>query len=57
MSVARLCANLDLALEKRKELKLMDKTYNYMPQPVDVSDVVLPEALNPFIEALAENVH
>ena len=35
----------------------MDKTYNYMPQPVDVSDVVLPETLNPFIEALAENVH
>ena len=35
----------------------MDKTHNYMPKPVDVSDVVLPEALNPLIEALAENVH
>ena len=35
----------------------MNKTHNYIPHPVDVSDVVLPESLNRFIEALAENVH
>ena len=35
----------------------MDKTHSYIPHPIDVSDIVLPESLNPFIEALAENVH
>ena len=35
----------------------MVKTHDYSPQPVDVVDVVLPESLTPFLEALAENVH
>lgn len=29
----------------------------YIPQPVDTSDVVLPEELNTLSEALAKNVH
>lgn len=29
----------------------------YTPQPVDTSDVVLPEELNPLLEAMAKNVH
>lgn len=29
----------------------------YIPQPVDTSDVVLPEELNTLAEALAKNVH
>jgi len=29
----------------------------YTPQPLDTSDVTLPESLTPLIEALAENVH
>lgn len=30
---------------------------NYSPSPIDAADVVLPKSLEPFLEALAENVH
>lgn len=30
---------------------------NYIPQPVDTSDVALPEELDELIEKVAENVH
>ena len=30
---------------------------SYSPQPLDTSDIALPESLAPLIEALAENVH
>ena len=30
---------------------------NYVPQPMDTSDVQLPEELNGLIEQMAENVH
>ena len=30
---------------------------NYIPEPLDTSEVVLPESLTPLIEMLAENVH
>lgn len=30
---------------------------NYTPQPIDTTDVVLPEALNELAEKIAENVH
>ena len=30
---------------------------NYVPQPMDVSDVLLPEELDELVEKLAENVH
>lgn len=33
----------------------MKKTYN--PQPIDTSDIELPEELNPLLEAMAKNVH
>ena len=33
------------------------KTNKYIPQPVDTSDVKLPEELNPLLEAMAKNVH
>lgn len=29
----------------------------YTPQPVDTSDVILPEEMNSLIEKMAENVH
>lgn len=29
----------------------------YTPRPIDLSDVQLPEELNPLLEAMAENVH
>lgn len=32
-------------------------TNNYTPQPIDTSDVVLPEELNALAEMIAENVH
>lgn len=32
-------------------------TKNYTPNPVDTSDVELPEELNPLLEAMAKNVH
>ena len=35
----------------------MDIKTSYTPSPVDTSDVVLPESLTPYLEALAENVH
>lgn len=30
---------------------------NYIPQPIDTSDIQLPEELNPLLEAMAKNVH
>ncbi len=30
---------------------------HYIPQPIDTSDVQLPEELTPLIEAMAKNVH
>ena len=30
---------------------------NYVPQPIDTSDVVLPEELNELVENIAKNVH
>lgn len=33
------------------------KTHNYIPNPVDTSDIQLPEELNPLLEAMAKNVH
>lgn len=30
---------------------------NYVPQPVDISDVLLPEELDELVEKLAENIH
>ena len=30
---------------------------SYSPQPLDTSDIALPESLTPLVEALAENVH
>lgn len=35
----------------------MDKRYDYVPNPIDMTGVELPESLGPFLEALAENVH
>lgn len=29
----------------------------YKPQPIDTSDIKLPEELNPLLEAMAKNVH
>lgn len=33
------------------------KKNNYVPQPIDTSDIQLPEELNPLLEAMAKNVH
>jgi ryanodine receptor 2 len=30
---------------------------NYTPRPIDTSDILLPEELNPLLEAMAKNVH
>ena len=30
---------------------------NYIPQPMDTTDVQLPEELNPLVEQIAKNVH
>ncbi|MBR5201253.1 MAG: Ryanodine receptor Ryr [Alistipes sp.] len=30
---------------------------NYIPQPIDTKDVVLPKELNNLVEAMAKNVH
>ena len=30
---------------------------NYVPQPMDTSDIQLPEALNELVEQMAKNVH
>ena len=32
-------------------------TDNYIPQPIDTSDVQLPKELEPLLEAMAKNVH
>lgn len=33
------------------------KTVNYMPQPIDTTDVVLPEELEQLVEEMSKNVH
>ena len=33
------------------------KKSKYIPQPIDTSDIQLPEELNPLLEAMAKNVH
>ena len=33
------------------------KTERYIPNPIDTSDIQLPEELNPLLEAMAKNVH
>ena len=33
------------------------KLTNYTPQPMDTSDIQVPEELNPLLEAMAKNVH
>ena len=33
------------------------KKDSYIPQPIDTSDIQLPEELNPLLEAMAKNVH
>jgi ryanodine receptor 2 len=33
------------------------KANKYIPQPIDTSDVQLPEELKPLLEAMAKNVH
>lgn len=33
------------------------KKNKYIPQPIDTSDIQLPEELNPLLEAMAKNVH
>ena len=30
---------------------------NYTPHPIDISDIQLPEELNPLMEAMSKNVH
>ena len=30
---------------------------DYKPEPIDTSDVVLPDSLKPLLEAMAKNVH
>lgn len=32
-------------------------TKNYIPHPIDTSDIQLPEELSPLLEAMAKNVH
>lgn len=33
------------------------KKQEYTPNPIDTSDIQLPEELNPLLEAMAKNVH
>lgn len=33
------------------------KKKNYIPLPIDTSNIQLPEELNPLLEAMAKNVH
>ena len=33
------------------------KKDSYIPQPIDTSDIQLPEELKPLLEAMAKNVH
>lgn len=33
------------------------KTTNYIPHPIDTSDILLPKELSPLLEAMAKNVH
>lgn len=35
----------------------MTMNKNYVPQPMDTSDILLPEELMPLIEQMAKNVH
>lgn len=36
---------------------MKEKKNNYIPQPIDTKDVVLPEDLNSLAEEIAKNVH
>lgn len=42
---------MDMDLNRKK------MNNNYIPQPVDTSDVILPEELNELIEQMSKNVH
>ena len=42
---------MDMDLNRKK------MNNNYIPQPVDTSDVMLPEELNELIEQMSKNVH
>lgn len=33
------------------------KKNDYIPRPIDTSDILLPDELNPLLEAMAKNVH
>lgn len=35
----------------------MKEEIKYIPNPIDTSDILLPEELNPLLEAMAKNVH
>jgi len=35
----------------------MNEKHDYIPSPVDTTDVVLPESLDPYLEFIAANVH
>lgn len=35
----------------------MDNRMDYVPQPIDTSNVEIPEELNGLLEAMARNVH
>lgn len=35
----------------------MDNSMDYVPQPIDTSNVEIPEELNGLLEAMARNVH
>ena len=43
------------SIKETKNERTMKK--NYVPQPMDTSDIHLPEELNLLIEAMAKNVH
>lgn len=48
--------SIEIALLRKHYLRRMMRKC-YVPQPMDTSDVVLPEELNMLIEQMAKNVH
>lgn len=42
---------------KRTKIYIMEKKSEYIPNPIDVSDIVLPPELNDLAELMAKNVH
>lgn len=53
----RIAASLgSILLSTDKKEYIMEKK-NYVPQPVDTTDVELPEELYPLVETMAKNVH